>query len=100
MMYAKMLPCGIADFSNASEPYRIVSADGLEFMYDREGKPWIVAVTRSETDIRTEWFPLFGDVFIMSEMGKTISQFAPPTRFLGRNSEGWQGDVSRFTIPA
>jgi hypothetical protein len=88
MLYAKLLSCAIADFSHAGVENTIVSGDKFEFVHDIEGKP-LLRVTASWGK---EDLPLFGDVFIMSESGKTLSQHAVNEKYCGRGSEGWAGD--------
>jgi hypothetical protein len=88
MLYAKLLSCGIEDFHHAGIENIIVCGDKLEFTHDIEGKP-LLRVTTAQ---RAVDLPIFGDVFIMSESGKTLSQYAVNDKYCGRGSEGWRGD--------
>ncbi|WP_024904483.1 hypothetical protein [Robbsia andropogonis] len=71
MLYAKMLPADKASFTDTNDGHVLVCGHKIDFAYE-DGKPYLhVFHERGENR-----YPISGDVFIMSESGKTISQFS------------------------
>lgn len=84
MLYAKMLPADKASFTDANDGHVLVCGHKIDFAYE-DGKPYLhVFHERGENQ-----YPISGDVFIMSESGKTISQFSPSRNMdKGASAEG------------
>jgi hypothetical protein len=74
MLYAKVIYTGVADHTSASDRQTVICGDRFDFMPNAEGKPAMCIHIGNKMEI----MDLFGDVWIMNESGKTISQFAIP----------------------
>lgn len=75
MLYAKVIYSKSEDHVSASDRHTVVCADKFEFMFNAEGRP-SMCVFRGTTLV--EMIDLHGDVWVMNESGKTVSQYAIP----------------------
>lgn len=84
MLYAKVIYTGVADHTSASDRMTVICADQFDFD--------VVGPESARKAIMTVWrngavhevIDLCGDVWVMNESGKTVSQFAPPLSMLGK----------------
>lgn len=86
MLYAKVIYTGVADHKNASARQTVICADRFDFevvTLEAERQQPIMTIHRGSV---REVLHLQGDVWIMNESGKTVSQYAVPTSTL-RQSE-------------
>jgi hypothetical protein len=82
MLYAKVIYTGVADYTSASDRMSVICGDQFDFD--------VVGPDASRKAIMTVWrnntvhavIDLYGDVWVMNESGKTISQFAVPLSLL------------------
>jgi hypothetical protein len=80
MLYAKVIYTGAADHSSTSDRQTVICADRFDFeVVEGDTKRAWMVIHRGKA---TEHLELFGDVWIMNESGKTISQFAVPYSLL------------------
>lgn len=80
MLYAKVIYTGSADYTSASDRHTIICGDRFDFeVVEADTKRAWMTVHKGNT---TEHVELTGDVWVMNESGKTISQFAMPLSLL------------------
>jgi hypothetical protein len=80
MLYAKVIYTGVEDHTSASDRQTTICADRFDF--NIEGDRAIMTIHRGSN---IETMELTGDVWVMNESGKTVSQFAPPLSMLGKS---------------
>lgn len=82
MLYAKVIYTGIDENTSASDRQTVICADRFDFevvgIEDDRMQP-IMTIHRGNS---REVLHLQGDVWVMNESGKTVSQFAVPTSLL------------------
>jgi hypothetical protein len=88
MLYAKVIYTGVADHTSASDRMTTICADRFDFEVD-DGQA-VMTIRRGD---KIETMELTGDVWIMNESGKTISQFAVPFSHL-KKDEGGEANTS------
>jgi hypothetical protein len=88
MLYAKVIYTGVADHTSASDRQTTICADRFDFDSDAGGA-WMT-IHRGAT---SETMFLTGDVWVMNESGKTVSQFAVPFSLLEKDESG-EADTS------
>ena len=83
MLYAKVIYTGMEDHSSASDRQTVVQGERFDFEVVKADttKAWMIIHTGKEI----ERLELTGDVWVMNEAGKTISQFAVPLSILEAN---------------
>lgn len=83
MLYAKVIYTGVDDHTSASDRQTVICADRFDFGIE-EGQA-LMTIHRGKS---IETLELSGDVWVMNESGKTISQFAVPFSHLKKDDAG------------
>ena len=86
-MFAKMMLGATDETRHVGVSYSVAEGERIEFTYNDEGRPLHEAVWKSG---RAEEIPVRGDVYLLTDTGKTFSLFRPPLNFIGRNADGWK----------
>lgn len=85
MLYAKVIYTGVADYKHASARQTVICADRFDFLQTDNGTP-IMEVYRGSEMVDT--IVLQGDVWVMNESGRQVSQYAVPFSALFKDENG------------
>jgi hypothetical protein len=82
MLYIKMLTCGVAQHTSASDQHTVYCGKQVEFLEALDGPTMVLDGERHHVT---------GDCWVMNESGKTISQYAVPSKYLNQAVSGATG---------